>query len=49
MNKYLTIKEKKKLVLEGKDVPICAYEDEKAERYKKREQKKLDKQFSKNI
>lgn len=47
--KYLTIEEKRKLVLEGKDVPLCVYSDERAEKQRKRKQRELDKRFSKNI
>lgn len=49
MNKYLTIEEKKKLALEGKDVPICVYPDRKEEKRRKREKRKLEMQFFKNV
>ena len=35
--KYLTMEEKMKLALEGKDVPICVYPNSKFEMQKKRE------------
>lgn len=39
--KYLTIEEKRQLVLERKNVPVCAYSDEKAEKRRKIEKRKL--------
>ena len=48
--KYLTIKEKKQLVLEGKDVPICVYPEEyKDKKRRKKTHKKLADTFSKNV
>ena len=46
---YLTIKEKKELLLAGKDIPLCVYEDTKKEKSRKKELKKSFKSFCKNI
>lgn len=47
--KYLTIAEKKELLLNGKRIPICVYVDPEAEKKRKKEKEKLAKQFKKNI
>ena len=47
--KYLTIKEKKQLVLEGKDVPVYVFEDNKTEKLRKKQQRKLANTFLKNV
>lgn len=48
--KYLTIEEKKKMAMEGKDVPLCAYgESFISKSRRKMEQRKKAKIFSKNI
>lgn len=48
-NRYLTIEEKKQLVLEGKDVPLCSYPNSSSERRRKREKLRLFKKFAKNL
>ena len=47
--KFLTIEEKRQLVLEGKPVPVCTTEDYVGEKRRKRQQKKLAKTFAKNV
>ena len=48
--KYLTIEEKKKLAIEGKDVPVCAYGESFINKIRcKMEQRRKAKIFSKNI
>lgn len=47
--KFLTIEEKRQLVLEGKPVPVCTAEDYEGENKRKRQQKKLAKTFAKNV
>lgn len=48
--KYLTIEEKKTLAMEGKDVPLCAYDEGFISKIRRKmEQRKKAKIFSKNI
>ena len=48
--KYLTIKEKKELILKGENVPLCVYnENQKIKVKKLLKNKKLSKNFYNNI
>ena len=47
--KYLTIKEKKELILAGKQVPLCVSEKGKEEKKRKKEKKRLFSHFAKNV
>lgn len=47
--KYLTIEEKKELLLKGERIPVCVYRNPKAEKERKKEMKQLHKNFSENI
>lgn len=47
--KALTIKEKKELLLNGKDIPVCVFENSRAESERKKQKEKLDKKFAKNV
>lgn len=47
--KYLTIKEKKELILVGKQVPLCVSENGKEEKKRKKEKKRLFSNFAKNV
>lgn len=46
---FLSIKDKKRLLQEGKRIPICAYVNTKKEKKHMKEKNKLGKVFAKNI
>ena len=46
---YLSIKDKKRLLSQGKKIRLCAYVDSKEERKRKKEKKELDKKFARNV
>lgn len=49
-NKYLSIKEKKELLLNGKDIPVCVYgEDIQSKAKRLIKTRKLTKNFNRSI
>ena len=48
-NRYLSIEEKKKLLSEGKHIPLYVYVNPKEEKKRKKKKEKISKKFAENI